>query len=153
MSNYDHFVLGDWNVICDICGFKYKGSELRKNWQGLWVFRKDWEPRPASEYVRGIKEDQTVPYSRPESTDRATTGYKQALAGATTITSADLGLDGRVLVDVPQQVAGVATVGAVTITVAASIVAGNVVVIKGVTTSGVVVTVVNNSTGTVTQIA
>lgn len=153
MGSLDYFKLGDYNAYCDVCGFKYKASELRKRWDGAMVCHKDYEPRPAQDFIRGIKEDQSVPFSRPGATDRATTGYVQALAGATTITSASLGLDDRVLVDVMEQISGVYTAGAVTITINNTVVAGDTVIIRGTTSRGVSVSVVDNSTGTVIQIA
>ncbi len=150
MGSRDFFKLGDFNVICDSCGFKFKGSELRKRWDGAMVCKQDWEPRPLQEFIKGIKEDQATPFSRPEVPIQYTTGYKQALAGATSITSASLGNDGRVIVDVIEQIYGT-TQGAVTITIASSIVTGNVVIVKGVHNSGVVVNIVNNGTGTLIQ--
>ena len=69
MGNRDYFKLGEWNVICDQCGFKFKGSELRDRWDGAKVCRDCWEPRPPQEFVKGIKEDQSTPYSRPENVD------------------------------------------------------------------------------------
>ena len=57
---------GDWNAICDRCGFKYKASELRKTWDNLMVCKKDWEPRQPQDFVRGRKDQQTVPWARPE---------------------------------------------------------------------------------------
>lgn len=35
--------LGDWNAICDVCGQKYKASQLMKRWDGLMVCKEDWE--------------------------------------------------------------------------------------------------------------
>ena len=150
MGSRDHFRLGDYNAYCDVCGFKYKASELRKRWDGAMVCKRDWEPRHPQDFVKGIKEDQTLPFYRTGGTDTYQSGYVQALAGATTITGSSLGTDNRVVVDVIPQTLG--TEGAVTITVAASVVSGDVVIIKGAITSGVAVTVVNNSTGTVTQL-
>jgi len=34
---------GDWYVVCDVCGFRYHASELRKRWDGLMVCDKDYE--------------------------------------------------------------------------------------------------------------
>jgi hypothetical protein len=34
-------------VVCDRCGFKYRRSQLRKEWTGLMVCPKDWDPKPA----------------------------------------------------------------------------------------------------------
>jgi len=58
--------LGDWNAICDVCGFKFKASELKLTWQGLRVCEKDWEPRHPQDFLRGVKDDPTVPYTRPD---------------------------------------------------------------------------------------
>lgn len=33
--------------ICDRCGFTFYLDELRKEWTGLKVCRKDWDPKPA----------------------------------------------------------------------------------------------------------
>ena len=69
MGQADHYEHGDWNAICDACGFKYKASKLRKRWDGLMVCEKDWEPRQPQDFVRGVKEDQSVAFTRPESAD------------------------------------------------------------------------------------
>lgn len=68
MSN-DHFVKGDYNAICDFCGQKFKASKLRKNWQGFMVCERDWELRHPQDAVRAKKDDQSVPWTRPESAD------------------------------------------------------------------------------------
>jgi len=65
-KQYKH---GDWNAICDRCGFKYKASELKKTWDGLWVCKKDWEPRHPQDKIRGIPDDPSVPFTRPDPTD------------------------------------------------------------------------------------
>jgi len=146
----DYFKLGDWNVICDQCGFEFKGSELQRRWDGAMVCKDDWEPRPPQEYVTGIKENMTVPYSRPETPDKSNTGSLQIKAGATTLTSSNLGLDGKVTAVVLEQIYGTLQ-GPVTITIDPSIVIGNTVVISGMTTAGVQVTIINNGTGTLIQ--
>ena len=33
----ERLVRGDWNAICDRCGFKFKASELKKTWDNLYV--------------------------------------------------------------------------------------------------------------------
>jgi hypothetical protein len=60
MGKADYLKLGDYNAICDVCGFKYKASELQMRWDGLFVCEKDWEPRHPQDYVKGIK-DRQVP--------------------------------------------------------------------------------------------
>jgi hypothetical protein len=53
MSNQSKFVGGDWNAICDICGFQYKASMLFENWKGQRVCAKDLEGRHPQQFVRG----------------------------------------------------------------------------------------------------
>lgn len=61
--------LGDWNAICDVCGQKYKASELMKRWDGLMVCKEDWEVRHPQELIRPIKERNSVPWTRPRPDD------------------------------------------------------------------------------------
>lgn len=61
---------GDWNAICDICGFKFKASELRKRWDGLMVCDTDWETRHPQEFIRPLPDQQKLPWTRPEGTDQ-----------------------------------------------------------------------------------
>lgn len=58
-----------WNAICDRCGFKYKAFQLRKEWTGLMVCKECWEPRHPQELLRIPKDDQKVPWTRPEPAD------------------------------------------------------------------------------------
>ena len=53
----DYAQLGTWNAICCVCGFKYKASELVKRWDGVYVCRKDWEPRHPQELIKIPKEN------------------------------------------------------------------------------------------------
>ena len=68
MGRADYYKQGDWNAICAICGTKYKASELRWNNQiNDYVCKWDWEPRHPQERLRGVKEDQSVEWTRPDS--------------------------------------------------------------------------------------
>lgn len=61
---------GDWNAICDVCGFKFKASQLKERWDGLMVCKEDWERRHPSDYYKGpIGEESKVAWTRPEPTD------------------------------------------------------------------------------------
>ncbi len=70
--------LGDHNMICDVTGFKYKASQLKKRWDGLWVRKESWEPRHSADFQRGVKDDPSVDVSRPDNdTDTSSTsGWK-----------------------------------------------------------------------------
>lgn len=66
MGHADYYKHGDYNVICDICGFKYKASETRLQWNNLLTCGKCYEERHPQDYVRGIRDDPTVPIARPD---------------------------------------------------------------------------------------
>ena len=60
---------GDYNTICDVCGFKYKASELQQRWDGLMVCAPDWEMRHPQEMIRPIPDQNKLPWTRPDPTD------------------------------------------------------------------------------------
>lgn len=66
----DYFKKGSWNFICDVCGQKYKAEQMRKRWDGVITCPNDWEPRHPQDFVRGVKDNQSVPISRPEPPDQ-----------------------------------------------------------------------------------
>lgn len=66
---FTRYVPGDWNAICDVCGFRYKASQLRKRWDGLMVCEADWEPRHPQDFIKPIKERIGVPWTRPNPPD------------------------------------------------------------------------------------
>jgi len=59
-------ILGDWNAICDMCGRRFKASELIKNWKGLMVCPEDWEPRHVLDFFRLPGEKIDVPFARTD---------------------------------------------------------------------------------------
>jgi len=63
------FKNGSWKGICDVCGFLYKSDDLKKRWDGLYVCHDDWEVRHPMDFQRGIKDDPSVAWTRPEGTD------------------------------------------------------------------------------------
>lgn len=58
---------GSWNLSCDWCGEKIKASDARKTWDGFYVCPEHWEPRQPLDFLKGIKDNQNVPFSRPQS--------------------------------------------------------------------------------------
>lgn len=40
------------NVICDVCGRKFKSNMLQKRWDGYMVCSEDWEPRNILDFYR-----------------------------------------------------------------------------------------------------
>lgn len=65
----NHLVLGDYNAICDVCGLKFKASNLRKDWRGLMVCSNDFEQRHPQDFLRVRADDPSVPWARPEPED------------------------------------------------------------------------------------
>lgn len=62
----DTFILGDTNGICDVCGFKFKGSQLRKRWDGAMTCTKDFELRHPQDSIKARTERNNVKDARPE---------------------------------------------------------------------------------------
>lgn len=64
--------IGDHLVICDRSGFKVWASETVMTWDGLRVSRRfvgEEATRHPQDFVRGVKDDQSVKNPRPEPTD------------------------------------------------------------------------------------
>lgn len=66
MSKY---VAGQWNALCDRCGFKYKSKELRAEWTGLRVCHSCFEVRHPQTLIRVAPEHINTPWARPEPAD------------------------------------------------------------------------------------
>lgn len=70
----NRYIAGDYNVICDITGFKYKRSECRIGQPGsliagLLVHKSEWAPRHPQLDIRAREERIGVPDARPEGRD------------------------------------------------------------------------------------
>lgn len=57
---------GGYNAICDVCGFKYKNTQLRKRWDGLMVCEADWENRHILDFYKPKLDEHPIPWSRPD---------------------------------------------------------------------------------------
>jgi len=68
MGKADYFKSGEWNYFCDLCGAKTKSGDSMLTWNGLRVCRHHKEIRNPQDFLRGVKDDQSVPWSRPEKT-------------------------------------------------------------------------------------
>lgn len=57
--------------ICEFSGFKVPLNKMVKNWDGARVDRRfvDKGQHP-QDFVRGVPDNQALPYSRPESADQ-----------------------------------------------------------------------------------
>lgn len=67
MRNY--LELGSWNVVCDRCGYEYKHHQLQKEWTGLMVCRKCYEPRHPQTLIKAMATESVPSWTRPEPTD------------------------------------------------------------------------------------
>ena len=56
---------GEWKAVCDICGFDFFPSELREDWRGYRVCKKDFEPRHPQDFVRPKPEKGPPSWTRP----------------------------------------------------------------------------------------
>lgn len=65
----NHYIPGEWNVICDQCGRQFKASALRKRWDGFMVCQDDWETRHPQDFVRPVQDNKPLPWTRPEPED------------------------------------------------------------------------------------
>lgn len=66
------FKKGQWVAQCDICDEKFHSSDLKKRWDGLYVCKLDYEVRHPMDFQKGIKDDPSVPWTRPVGTDTET---------------------------------------------------------------------------------
>jgi len=77
----NHLRLGNWNVLCDVCGFKFKALDLKRDWRGLMVCKDDYELRHESDFLRVQKEKIAVEFSRPYPVADTFTGYICSVSG------------------------------------------------------------------------
>jgi len=84
------YIPGDYWMVCDVCGFDYRWSQMRKRWDGAWVCAKDWEPHNPQDFVKARKEKIAVPVARPSQVDftNSTTLAVAGVIGDLTITVA-----------------------------------------------------------------
>ena len=66
MSNNRATVSYEYNVLCDVCGFKKKASQLKKRWDGFWVCLEDWELRHPLDFYTTPNDTHRLPYYRPD---------------------------------------------------------------------------------------
>lgn len=80
------FRSGDYWVVCDRCGFDYRNSQIKVQWDGLTVCNRCWEPRHPQDFVRAVKDTiapqgpvRTPPTETFVTGTEATTGEPQGL--------------------------------------------------------------------------
>ena len=78
---------GQWNFYCDLCGRKAKSSDGVKTWDNFQVCKHHKEVRNPQDFLRGIKENMSVPWTRPKGPEldanpHCTTVGRSAVPGA-----------------------------------------------------------------------
>lgn len=58
---------GDNWVECERTGMAIRASDARKEWNGLWVAKEEWEPRHPQDYLKSREDNQTPQLTNPES--------------------------------------------------------------------------------------
>lgn len=81
------WINGDHWVVCDVCGWEYRQSIMKKRWDGLVVCPDDWEIRHPQDFVRGVPDDSSAKgFVRPPPEDTFNTAEcsfsaRQGVAG------------------------------------------------------------------------
>jgi hypothetical protein len=70
MSYKPRYDKGDWEVVCDVCGRKFKASQLQLRWDGVMVCEGDFENRQPQDFIRGVPDYQAPKWTRPEQSDQ-----------------------------------------------------------------------------------
>lgn len=65
MADDRHYIPGSWYRLDERTGFKVRAEKTRKEWTGRIVRDQSWEARQPQDFVRGVRDDQTVPEPRP----------------------------------------------------------------------------------------
>jgi hypothetical protein len=121
MNNY--YKPGSWNVICEVCGRKFKSDEVRKRWDGLIVCKSDFEERHILDFIRVRPEHTAVPYTVPEPTDQFVA--PSLCPYPTTGGMADIGTADCALAGIPIIVGDTATLPIADIAIASTFKAGS----------------------------
>jgi hypothetical protein len=69
MASNNYWASGQWNFICELCGAKRKSKDGVKTWDGHYVCSSHKEVRNPQDFVRGVRENLTVPWTRPATVD------------------------------------------------------------------------------------
>lgn len=64
-----HFKPGSFYRICDRTGFAVRAEHTKKQWNNIIVRDRSFEERQPQDFVRGRRDDQTVPQPRPRQTN------------------------------------------------------------------------------------
>lgn len=60
------YTAGEWKAVCDRCGFHFRNTQLKLEWDGLMVCNGCWEPRHPQDMIRPIPDSPALPWTRPD---------------------------------------------------------------------------------------
>lgn len=66
----DFWADGQWNFTCQLCGRKQKSGRAMRTWNNLYVCKHHKEVRNPQDFIRGVKEQMSVPWTRPQGPDQ-----------------------------------------------------------------------------------
>lgn len=55
-----------YNALCDVCGFKFKASQLHKRWDGMMVCKADFEQRHSMDFYTTRNDAHLLPWTRSD---------------------------------------------------------------------------------------
>ena len=70
---HNRYNVGEYNVICDVCGVKCKNVDLVERWDGFWMHPEESNPRHPLDFIRAYQREPVLPWSRPEPADQFVT--------------------------------------------------------------------------------
>ena len=65
MADDRHYIPGSFYRLDERTGFKVRAEKTKREWTGRIVRDQSWEARQPQDFVRGVRDDQTVPDPRP----------------------------------------------------------------------------------------
>lgn len=101
MGSNNYYAPGQWNFYCDLCGKPGKSSEAVKTWDGFWVCRHHKEERNPQDFLRGVKDNQSVPWSRPQPVDTFVPAHYDRWLYDTVTLSEDFFIEGNATTRTP----------------------------------------------------
>jgi len=70
MAREGFYKMGSFYRVCDLTGFTVRAEREKKMWTNTIRRTQSWEPRQPQDFVKGVRDDQTVPEPRPRQLDQ-----------------------------------------------------------------------------------
>ena len=69
MGSANYYAPGQWNFYCDLCGRKNKSGDAVLTWDNHYVCSHHKEARNPQDFVKGVPDNQSLPWTRANSGD------------------------------------------------------------------------------------